>query len=144
MVDGGTRGGAVGVTQGGDDIAAAPRRSTLGLAAIGLLVPGLGLAAGIVIARQIAGPLRRLDDAAARVAEGDLSVRARVEGSAEQRSLVTTFNGMTARLERLVAGQRDFVADAPHQLRTPPARPRPRPGEARAAPHEAAADDGSR
>ena len=54
-----------------------------------------------------------------RVAEGDLSVRAKVEGSAEQRTLATTFNGMTARLERLVAGQRDFVADASHQLRTP-------------------------
>ena len=56
---------------------------------------------------------------ARRVAEGDLAARAEVEGSSEQRSLARTFNEMTARLERLVRSQRDFVADASHQLRTP-------------------------
>ena len=124
----GARVGVVRVTQSVEAVSRATDRATLGLAAIGLLVLGLGLAAGVVIARQIAGPLRRLDDAAAQVAEGDLTVRAKVEGSAEQRSLATTFNGMTARLERLVAGQRDFVADASHQLRTPLSRAAAAPG----------------
>ena len=116
----GARVGAVRITQSVDAVGRATRRAILGLAAIGAARARRSASPpGVVIARQIAGPLRRLDAAAARVAEGDLSVRARVEGSAEQRSLARTFNGMTARLERLVAGQRDFVADASHQLRTP-------------------------
>jgi two-component system, OmpR family, sensor kinase len=111
--------GAVRITQRVDAIAGATRRATFGLVAIGVLVLLLGLAAGAVIAGQVAGPVRRLDSAARRVAEGDLSARARVEGSAEQQRLARTFNDMTARLERLVASQREFVADASHQLRTP-------------------------
>ncbi len=111
--------GAVRISQSVEAVDRAVRRAWVGLALIGLLVLGLGLLAGSVVAGQIARPMRRLDRAAQRVAEGDLAARATIEGSAEQRSLAATFNDMTARLERLVRSQRDFVADASHQLRTP-------------------------
>lgn len=111
--------GAVRVTQSVNDVNEAIRRSWLGLGLIGALVIGLGLIAGLVIARRISGPIVRLDGAARRVARGDLEVRATVEGSTEQRTLARSFNTMTERLTVLLASQRDFVADASHQLRTP-------------------------
>ncbi|HEX2085628.1 MAG TPA: ATP-binding protein [Solirubrobacteraceae bacterium] len=111
--------GAVRVTQSVDAVDRAVRRAWLGLALVGLLVVAVGLAAGWLIANWVAGPTVRLDQAARRVAEGDLDVRAKEEGSAEQRSLARTFNEMTARIGRLLESQREFVADASHQLRTP-------------------------
>ena len=111
--------GAVRVTQSFEAVERAIRRSWIGLGLVGLIVIAVGLGAGWLIANWVAGPTVRLDAAARRVAEGDLEVRAREEGSAEQRSLAHTFNDMTARLGRLLSSQREFVADASHQLRTP-------------------------
>ncbi|HEV2726892.1 MAG TPA: HAMP domain-containing sensor histidine kinase, partial [Solirubrobacterales bacterium] len=83
------------------------------------VVLALGMIAGALIAQQIARPIRRLDETALRVADGDLDATAPVEGSKEQRSLARSFNEMTQRLKRLLRVQQDFVADASHQLRTP-------------------------
>ena len=111
--------GAVRVTQSVAAVHRAVRRTLGGLALIAIVVLALGLLAGLVIARQIARPMRRLTLAARRIAHGDLDHRAPVEGSAEQRSLAQSFNEMTDKLSRAVATEKRFVADASHQLRTP-------------------------
>ncbi len=111
--------GAVRITQNVNAVNAAVTRVELALALIAAIVLALGLGAGRVIAAQVARPLRRLEGVARSVAGGDLSARAAIEGSLEQRSLGASFNEMTDRLERLVGSQRAFVADASHQLRTP-------------------------
>jgi two-component system, OmpR family, sensor kinase len=111
--------GAVRVTQSIAAVHTAVRKAQLVVVLIGLIVLALGLAAGAVIAAQVGRPIGRLEQVARRVAQGDLTARAKVEGSTEQRSLAASFNEMTCRIERLLATQRDFVADASHQLRTP-------------------------
>ncbi len=111
--------GAVRVTQSVAAVNRAVRSSILDLAALAAVVLLLGLVAGAVVAQRIARPIRRLDRAARRVATGELEASVAVEGSTEQRSLARAFNEMTQRISRLLRSQRDFVADASHQLRTP-------------------------
>jgi signal transduction histidine kinase len=119
ILRGGRTIGAVRVTQSVAAVHRAVRRSVLGLALIAGVVLLLGLTAGWLIARQLARPLRRLEATAGQIAHGDLDRRAPVEGTSEQRSLARSFNEMTDRLSRALRAQREFVADASHQLRTP-------------------------
>ena len=111
--------GAVRITQSTSAVHRATRRSILGLVLLGGVVLLLGAIAGALIARQTSRPIGRLEEAARRVEEGDLTATAPVEGSSEQRTLARSFNRMTARLGKLLRGQQEFVADASHQLRTP-------------------------
>jgi signal transduction histidine kinase len=85
---------------------------------------GAAMAAAVLIAmyfaRWVGRPLARLDAAARKIADGDLSVRAKARyGPPELRRMAATFNMMAGRLEALVHGHRAMLADASHQLRTP-------------------------
>jgi signal transduction histidine kinase len=116
---GGRRAGVVRVTRSADPIDARERRDLLALAGIAGAALVLGLALAWLLAGSLARPLRGLAETARRLEAGDLSARAEVTGSAEQREVAAAFNDMAARLERVLAAQLEFVANASHQLRTP-------------------------
>jgi two-component system, OmpR family, sensor kinase len=119
IVRGEARVGAVRVTQSVDAIDRRVRRDVLGLVGIGLIALVLGLAFAWVLAGTLARPLQHLAAAARRVESGDLEARAEPEGSAEHREVAHAFNDMTERLGQVLEAQRQFVANASHQLRTP-------------------------
>ncbi len=68
---------------------------------------------------RILRPVRDLTDTARDISDADLSARIPVEGHDELAELGTTFNEMLDRLERGFDGQRQFLDDVAHELRTP-------------------------
>jgi len=91
---------------------------------VGLLTFTVGLA--LLAARRVLRPVRRLANAADRMARGELGIRLTVTGADEMSDLVHTFNEMASslgrnidELRRLEAQSRRFVADVSHELRTP-------------------------
>ena len=92
------------------------RRQILIAGAIALLAAGLvGYWASGAVSRR----LRRLQDAAETVAEGDFSQPIPIDSSDELGQLARTFNEMQRRLERLDSARKEFIANASHELRTP-------------------------
>jgi signal transduction histidine kinase len=75
---------------------------------------------GLVLARSVSTPMRRLGRVAAALGDGDLTARVgAVGGPPVVRSVAAVFDDMADRLDDLVAAQDAFVADASHQLRNP-------------------------
>jgi signal transduction histidine kinase len=75
--------------------------------------------AGILLARWTSQSLRRVTDASARLAAGDLGARAPTAGPSEISKLAESFNAMAASIEQLFDARRELVAWASHDLRTP-------------------------
>ena len=111
--------GAVRVTQSIDAVHTRVRNAVLALIGVGAFALLVGLGLAWFIAGSLSKPLRRLAVTARRVEGGDLDARAEVSGPREQREVAVAFNDMTDRLGVVLAAQRDFVANASHQLRTP-------------------------
>jgi len=112
--------GAVRVTRSVQQVNDNVRNVTLGLVAIGIAALAAGMLLAFGLAGSLSRPLTRLAAAAKRLGEGDLSARAgEVGGASEVEGLGHSFDDMADRLERSVQAQREFVANASHQLRTP-------------------------
>ncbi len=91
-----------------------------------IVVPGLlALAAAIgawPLSRRLAGRLERLKSRVEALGSGDLQARVKVEGRDEIAALATSFNHAAGRIEDLVEAQRNTLAAASHELRSPLAR----------------------
>ena len=112
--------GAVRLTRNVQQVNDNIRNITIGLGAIGLAALAAGLLLAFWLAGSLSRPLTRLAAAAKRLGHGDLSARAGdVSGAREVEELGQSFDEMADRLERSVQAQREFVANASHQLRTP-------------------------
>jgi signal transduction histidine kinase len=111
--------GAVRVTEPTREVIARVRRSWIGLGLIGLVVILVGLVAAWFLATSLTRPVGRLEETARRLEKGDLVSRASEEGPKEVANLARSFNRMAGALGANITAQREFMANASHQLRTP-------------------------
>lgn len=80
------------------------------------LASGLG---ALAVAWRVARPLRRIGEAASRVAGGDYAARVPAVGPDEVVRLADGFNRMAESLEEQERLRRELIANTAHELRTP-------------------------
>lgn len=91
-----------------------------GLIIVAIITLIMAVILGLILSNSVTSPLGRLEEDTNKFAAGDLSVRANEkEGAKEIKSLARSFNEMAQKLSQLIEKQRNFAADASHQLRTP-------------------------
>ncbi|MEU6194816.1 HAMP domain-containing sensor histidine kinase [Streptomyces sp. NPDC047061] len=103
--------------------AAAVRNRVLAAWTLLLGVAALALTVAVLVARRqaraLAAPLEDLSRHCRTVTEGDLTARAAPSSVAEIDQVARTHNEMLHTLSELLRHERDFTANASHQLRTP-------------------------
>ncbi len=75
--------------------------------------------AGYLVARALSRRIKRLEEAAEKVAGGDFSQRIPIDGDDELGDLARAFNDMQRQLAQLDSARKRFIAVASHELRTP-------------------------
>ena len=99
----------------GGPVAALLLRISLALLA-GLVI---AVVVGVVAARRITRPLRRVAEAAERLGAGDRDVSLPVVGPAEVVGIAEAINVLARELSASESRQRDFLLSVSHELRTP-------------------------
>jgi two-component system OmpR family sensor kinase len=106
-------------------ISLAPVRATLadlqrGLLAAGLVLLLAAVAVALLVTRVGLRPLARVAEVADRVSRGELGARVGLpHGNDEISRLGSAFDAMVDRVETNLRAQRQFAADASHELRSP-------------------------
>ncbi|MFL5863846.1 MAG: sensor histidine kinase [Solirubrobacteraceae bacterium] len=100
-------------------VATRARSAWLRLGAVAAVLIMLAVLAAFGLGRRLARPLESLAAVARRVGAGDFAARAPNSAIAEADALATALNVSSQRIAELVAREREFSANASHQLRTP-------------------------
>lgn len=111
--------GAVRLSQELATVEAEVGGSWVELSLLGIAVIAVGVGLAWILATTLVRPVRKLESAATRLGHGDLAARAPIEGPSELSSLARSFNRTADALSYNIMAQRDFLANASHQLRTP-------------------------
>jgi signal transduction histidine kinase len=89
------------------------------IAGLAGLAVAVAVALAVIQARRLTRPLQELAGAADRLGSGDASPLGRRYGIAELDRVAEGLDGSAQRIGELLAAEREFAADASHQLRTP-------------------------
>lgn len=93
--------------------------SWLTLGGLGLVLTLIAVFVADRLGRSVVRPVRSLSSSAAKLGEGDLSVRVAPQGPDELREVALQFNRLAERITALLQHEREQSADLSHRLRTP-------------------------
>lgn len=84
-----------------------------------LVLTGLTVVIGIMLAGIVVKPIALLTEAAGEIAQGNLDTRVPVKSRDEIGQLTESFNEMAVQLGQIEEVRREFIANVSHELRTP-------------------------
>jgi len=89
------------------------------VAIAGAIAVAFAVLAGFFVARALSRRIKRLEEAAEKVAAGDFSQPLPPDSDDELGQLTVAFNDMQSQLAQLDTARKRFIATASHELRTP-------------------------
>lgn len=102
-----------------EQLYAGVRQMWLGLLGAGAIILALTVLVSLGLANGIARPIQKLTRTSEAIARGELERRVEPEGPDEIERLGVAFNRMTEQLQELITREKQFAANAAHELRSP-------------------------
>lgn len=112
-------GTTVELTRTGASVSELITRAVMPLVLIGLALVVFAVVAAVLLAHRLARPFRRLADAARRLGDGTFTLPPLDSSLPEAQAIGAALRASSRQLEALLHRERQFAANASHQLRTP-------------------------